>query len=78
VVGSECLLDGEKERKEKKKEIGETRVAAVLPLAWERKGAQPVACLVWKEERSEGGIERSEGGLELAAPMDREHEREES
>jgi hypothetical protein len=37
-----------------------------------------MACLVWKEERSEGGIERSEGGLELAALMDREQEREES
>jgi hypothetical protein len=68
------LPDGE----EKRKELGETRVAAVLPLAWKRKGAQPVACLVWKEDRSEGGIERREGGLELAVPMDREQEREES
>jgi hypothetical protein len=67
------LLDGEE-----KKGLGETRVAAVLPLAWERKGAQPVACLVWKEDRSEGGIKRREGGLELAALMDREQEREES
>jgi hypothetical protein len=38
---------------------------ATMHLAWERKGAQPVACLVWKEERSEGGIERSEGGWSL-------------
>jgi hypothetical protein len=42
------------------------------------KGAQPVACLEWKKERSEGGIEHSEGGLELATLMDREQEREES
>jgi hypothetical protein len=29
------------------------------------KGAQPVACLEWKKERLEGGIESSEGGWSL-------------